>query len=246
MGIVIDEAKLREAITIQDKPVLEKMANTDEAKTPELPNIPLDIPEEEFLVKAEEAIGALKKTSRKTLEKESFIKVFKYMGDFNKMKTRELKKTSQSKRCESFEKDAKLYMEALKAGVQEEEKAFEGSSRIMFDKLCITQECFERTQQELMNDPYVSMQLFNLGITMEQPSIDAPESLTAEKTVNINHKFTEEEFKAALFQHKIYENPEISNLMQHKQMELMMLAAQQNPMMMQQLAAMGGGGMGGF
>jgi len=91
-----------------------------------------------------------------------------------------------------------------------------------------------------MNDPYVSMQLFNLGITMEQPSITAPEDLTAEKTVelvktsndfafdkfkkdfmsfmsedpmmvpimisciahdwvNINHKYSEEEFKAALF-----------------------------------------------
>lgn len=170
--------------------------------------------------------------------------------------------------------------------MQEEEKAFESSSRIMFDKLCISQECFERTQQELMNDPYVSMQLFNLGITMEQPSIPAPDDLTSERTVdlvkesneyafekfkkefmsamaedpmmvpimisciahdwvNIKHKYTEEQFKAALFQHKIYENPEISNLMQAKQMELMMLAAQNNPMMMQQLAAMGGGGMGG-
>lgn len=118
-----------------------------------------------------------------------------------------------------------------------------------------------------MNDPYVSMQLFNLGITMEQPSVGAPADLTAEKTIDlvktsndyafekfkkdfmdsmaadpmmvpimisciahdwvfINHKFTEEQFKAALFQHKIYENPEISNLMQQKQMELMMLAAQ--------------------
>lgn len=118
-----------------------------------------------------------------------------------------------------------------------------------------------------MNDPYVSMQLFNLGITMEQPSSAAPSDLTNEKTVElvkasnefafdkfksdflncmqedpmmvpifisciahdwvfINHKYSEEEFKAALFAHKIYENPEISNLMQQKQMELMMLAAQ--------------------
>ena len=118
------------------------------------------------------------------------------------------------------------------------------------------------------------MQLFNLGITMEQPSIGPPDDLTSDRTielvkasnefafekfkkdfmscmaedpmmvpimisciahdwVSINHKYTEEQFKAALFQHKIYENPEISNLMQQKQMELMMMAAQQNPMMMQ-------------
>lgn len=98
-SIVIDKAKLREAITIQDKPVVEKMANTEETKQPELPNISMDSTEEEFLEKAAEAIGTLKKTPKKTLEKESFIKVFKYMGDFNKMKTRELKKNAQIKRC---------------------------------------------------------------------------------------------------------------------------------------------------
>lgn len=47
----------------------------------------------------------------------------------------------------------------------------------MFDKLCISQECFERTQQELMNDPYISMELFNMGIAMEQPNSVTPEAL---------------------------------------------------------------------
>lgn len=138
---------------------------------------------------------------------------------------------------------------------------------IMFDKLCITPECFERTQQELMNDPYVSMELFNLGIAMEQPSTGCPQALTPEKTIElvkeandyafdrfkqqymdqisqdpmlmpvlisalahdwvmINHNFTEDEFKAGLFLHKIYENPSVSEHMQQKQTELMMLAYQ--------------------
>lgn len=116
-SIVIDKAKLKEAITIQEKPVVEKMASTEEAKSPELPQISLDLSEDKFLDQAVEFIGPLKKTPRKTLEKESFIKVFKYMGDFNKMKTRELKKTAQAKRCEAFDTDAKVYMEALKSGV---------------------------------------------------------------------------------------------------------------------------------
>jgi hypothetical protein len=106
-SIIIDKAKLREAITIQDKPVVEKMANQEENKQPELPVISTDLPEEEFLEKAIEAIGTLKKTSSKTLVKESFIKVFKYMGDYNKMKTRDLKKTSQGKRCEAFSGEPK-------------------------------------------------------------------------------------------------------------------------------------------
>lgn len=34
-----------------------------------------------------------------------------------------------------------------------------------------------------MNDPYVSMELFNLGIAMEQPGTLTPEALTADKTI---------------------------------------------------------------
>lgn len=281
-SIVIDKAKLREAITIQDTPVVEKMASSDADKEVEIAPVDMNLPEEEFLDKVVEAVGTLQKTEKKTLQKDSFIKVFKYMGDFNKIKTRELKKTAQQKRCDAFNEDSKVYLEALKAGIQEEEKAFEASSRIMFDKLCITQECFERSQQELMNDPYVSMQLFNMGVTMEQPNSKVPDELTNEKTIELvkasnnyafekfktdfiscmsedpmmapimisciahdwiflNHKYPEEDFKSALFAHKIYENPEISRMLQEKQMELMMILAQNNPMMMQQMAMMGGG-----
>lgn len=136
-----------------------------------------------------------------------------------------------------------------------------------------------------MNDPYVSMELYNLGITMEKPSADVPEDLTAERTielvkssndyafdlfkkefsnqiaadpmlmpmlisaiahdyVKLNHGYEEDLFKAALFTHKIYENPEVTQHMQQKQMELMMMAMQQNPQMMQGMGGpMGPGGM---
>jgi hypothetical protein len=123
-----------------------------------------------------------------------------------------------------------------------------------------------------MNDPYVSMELFNLGISMEQPAEPAPKALDLLKTVElviasndyafelfkkeylsqmradpmmmpvlisciahdwvkVQHGYTEDEFKAALFEHKIYENPKVSEHMQMKQMELLSLAASQNPMM---------------
>ena len=42
--------------------------------------------------KATEAIGPIKKTNKKTLEKDSFVKIFKYTGDFAKLKNKELKK----------------------------------------------------------------------------------------------------------------------------------------------------------
>jgi hypothetical protein len=37
----------------------------------------------------------------------------------------------------------------------------------------------------MMMDPYVSMELFNLGISMEQPTSKAPEELTKEKTIDL-------------------------------------------------------------
>ena len=58
-----------------------------------------------------------------------------------------------------------------------------------------------------------------------------------------NHQWTEEQFKAALFEHKIYEDPNVAQHMQKKQFELMMMAQQMNPMM--GMPGMGAPGMGG-
>ena len=134
----------------------------------------------------------------------------------------------------------------------------------MFRNLGITQEQFERSQAHYMNDPHVSMELFNLGVSMEAPLISPPTQLTAETTVQLviksnefaygkfestyvdqtmnnpqiipilistlaydwvktRHGFTEEEFKAALYKHKIYENATIQQHMQEKQAELLTL-----------------------
>lgn len=140
-SIIIDKAKMREAITIQDTTVIERQATPEDNKI-DMPNIPVDIPEEEFLEKAVEAIGPVTKTAKKTLAKDTFIKVFKYTGDFAKLKNKEMKKIAQEKRCEHFEKDGAAYLKALKDNITEEEKAYESSSTVMFEKLCITPECF--------------------------------------------------------------------------------------------------------
>lgn len=55
----------------------------------------------------------------------------------------------------------------------------------MFDKLCISPECFERSQGELMYDPYASMEIVNMGMEMEAPSVKAPEELTKDRTIEL-------------------------------------------------------------
>lgn len=75
--------------------MVERQATIDDHKI-DMPKINTEnITEEEFLTQALAAIGPLKKTPRKTLEKESFIKVFKYTGDFAKMKNRSMKQVAQ-------------------------------------------------------------------------------------------------------------------------------------------------------
>lgn len=87
-----------------------------------------NVTEEEFLNQAVINIGPVQKTKNKTLTKDTFIKIFKYTGDFAKIKSKELKKTAQADRCEAFKLNPKKYLEALKKSINDEENAYEKSS----------------------------------------------------------------------------------------------------------------------
>jgi len=284
-AIEIDLEKLKGAITILDKQVEEKQGGSEEKKELFEPIDLENITEAEFLEKAAAQIMPVKKTEGKTLAKDSFIKIFKFTGDFAKIKSKEVKKVAQEKRMASFQKDNKRYLEDLKETVKEEEQVYEKASQELFEKICITPELFERSQQQFMMDPYVSMELFQMGINMEKPTCPAPESLNKEKTVELvkesndyafdlfkkeyfsemqsdpmlmpvlisaiahdyvyrKHNISEEQFKAALFTHKVYEDESVAMHMQQKQFELLSLGGGFNPMMGGG-PGMGGPGMGG-
>jgi hypothetical protein len=66
-----------------------------------LPTIPMDTTEEDFVKQAIEHIGEVKKVN-KMLDKDSFIKIFKYTGDFAKYKNQALKKQAQEQRVAQF------------------------------------------------------------------------------------------------------------------------------------------------
>ena len=54
----------------------------------------LNLSEPEFLDMVVEKIGSIKKNENKTLHKDSFVKIFKYTGDFAKLKSKGLKQKS--------------------------------------------------------------------------------------------------------------------------------------------------------
>ena len=96
--------------------------------------------------KVVEIVGEVKKNDNKTITKDCFIKIFKYTGDFAKLRSKGVKSKAQEERTKYFNVDHKQYLDALQKTVQEEEKVYEESSNIIFEKLCITPENFERSQ----------------------------------------------------------------------------------------------------
>jgi hypothetical protein len=75
------------------------------------------ITDEAFVEKACELIGEVKKNENMTLTKDSFIKIFKYTGDFAKLRSKDIKQKAQEIRCEHFGVDNKLYLDALQKTV---------------------------------------------------------------------------------------------------------------------------------
>lgn len=137
--------KLKEAITFIDSPVSERQASAEDHMTKVEEIDVLNISEPEFLEMVVEKIGAIKKNENKTLHKDSFIKIFKYTGDFAKLKSKGLKQKSQDERLIHFNENHKAYLDALQRSVAEEERSYEASSQIIFDKLEISPENFERS-----------------------------------------------------------------------------------------------------
>lgn len=146
-AVQIDLNKLKEAITFLDNSVEERQASAEDHMTKIEEIDTTNITEEQFIEQAIDKIGEIKKNDNKTLQKDTFIKVFKYTGDFAKLRSKGIKQKAQEERAQHFDKDHKLYLEALQKSVNEEEKLYEASSQIIFEKLCITPENFERSQQ---------------------------------------------------------------------------------------------------
>jgi hypothetical protein len=127
-AIVIDLAKMKDCITFLDNSVEEKNASAEDYMTKIEEIDTANITEEEFVEKACKAIGEIKKNDNKTLTKDSFIRIFKYTGDFAKMRSASLKMEAQLERVKHFNEDHKAYLDALQKTVAAEEKAYEASS----------------------------------------------------------------------------------------------------------------------
>ena len=79
-----------------------------------MPDIDIsNITEDDYVKQAVAAIGEIKKTPNKLLHKDTFIKIFKYTGDFAKLRSKEIKAKAQDARCTHFDVDHKKYLDEL-------------------------------------------------------------------------------------------------------------------------------------
>ena len=109
--------KLREAITFLDNSVEERQASAEDHMT-KIEEIDIaNMTEEEFLEAAIANIGEVKKNENKTLAKDTFIRIFKYTGDFAKLRSKGIKAAAQEERAQFFGEDSKKYLEALQRTV---------------------------------------------------------------------------------------------------------------------------------
>jgi len=97
-AVQVDLVKLREAITFLDSSVEEKQATAEDHMTKVVDIDLAEITEEEFVERAVAEIGEIKKNENKTLQKDSFIKIFKYAGDFAKLRSKGIKAAAQEER----------------------------------------------------------------------------------------------------------------------------------------------------
>jgi hypothetical protein len=81
-AIRIDMVKLREAITFES--TVDERQSTKEDHLTKIEDIDESLKGEDFLNKAVELVGTIEKNENKTFKKDSFIKIFKYSGEYAK------------------------------------------------------------------------------------------------------------------------------------------------------------------
>jgi hypothetical protein len=85
-SVVIDLEKFKDCMTILDETVEEKDACHEDYVTKIDEISSENVSEEEYLNKVVAAIGEVKENENGRLSKDMFIRIFKYTGDFGKMR----------------------------------------------------------------------------------------------------------------------------------------------------------------
>jgi hypothetical protein len=129
------------------------------------------------------------------IEKNSMMKLMKLIGDFSKMRSKDISKEAQEKRLGHYAKEYDQYVDVILETMNREEESFNYCTTAILAKLKISQEVYMRSEQALIMDPASQMELLQKGIENEDSSVEVPAELNKEKTIEILKESNDKSFE---------------------------------------------------
>jgi len=134
-------------------------------------------------------------TNKGVIEKKCMMKLMKLIGDFSKMRSKDISKLAQEKRLDHYESDKDKYIDVILETMNREEESFNFCTTAILSRLEVPQETYMRSEQALIMDPMSQMELLQKGIESDDPTVEVPEELTKEKTIEILKESNDKSFE---------------------------------------------------
>lgn len=188
--VKVDIKKLQEAFTFVDE---NADAAAEEAK--QAPAVELTEEEDKYL--ADKLAGFTVEYAPRggVIEKNCMMKLMKLIGDFSKMRSKDISKLAQEKRLGHYAKEYDQYVDVILDTMNKEEESFNYCTTAILSKLKVSQDVYMRSEQALIMDPMSQMELLQKGIENEDSSVEVPADLDKSKTIEILKESNDKSFE---------------------------------------------------
>lgn len=129
------------------------------------------------------------------IEKNCMMKLMKLIGDFSKMRSKDISKLAQEKRLDHYAHEYDKYVDVILETMNREEESFNYCTTAILVKLKVSQDVYMRSEQALIMDPMSQMELLQKGIENEDSSVEVPAELDKSKTIEILKESNDKSFE---------------------------------------------------
>lgn len=182
--------KLQEAFTFVDE-------GSESGKEEEKKEFAVDLTDEEQKCLTEKLDGFQIEYAPRggIIEKNCMMKLMKLIGDFSKMKSKDISKLAQEKRLDHYAHEYDKYVDVILETMNREEESFNYCTTAILAKLKVSQDIYMRSEQALIMDPMSQMELLQKGIENEDSSVEVPADLDKSKTIEILKESNDKSFE---------------------------------------------------
>ena len=188
--VKVDIKKLQEAFTFID-------GDADSAREEAKDVAAVDLTEEEDTYLTEKITGFTVEYAARggVIEKNCMMRLMKLIGDFSKMRSKDISKLAQEKRLGHYANDYDKYVDVILETMNKEEESFNYCTAAILSKLKVSHDVYMRSEQALIMDPMSQMELLQKGIENEDSNADVPAELDKSKTIEILKESNDKSFE---------------------------------------------------